>query len=105
MLPILNSGLGTKDLLKPISPDLPYLKVEIHYALTDEGAITLEDIFERRTRIGFESADHGESLVKEVAAIAAKILGWSPAEKKKAIDQYLDHMERERSALALAPVK
>ena len=105
MLNILNFGLGSKDLLEPISPDLAYLKVEIHYALREEGAITLEDIFERRTRIGFESADHGQSLVKEVASIAAKILGWSPAEKKNAIDQYLDHIERERSALTLSLIK
>lgn len=86
-------------LIDLLHPDLPYIKAEIKYAVDAEGAMTLVDIIDRRTRIGFESDDNGLSIIDTVAAIAAKSLGWSAAQKKKEIKAFKEHVEAERVAL------
>ncbi len=86
-------------LIDLLHPDLPYIKAEIKYAVDAEGAMTLVDIIDRRTRIGFESDDNGLSIIDTVAAIAAKSLGWSAAQKKKEIEAFKEHVEAERVAL------
>jgi glycerol-3-phosphate dehydrogenase len=63
--------------------------------------MSLADIIDRRTRIGFESDDHGLSIIDEVATIAAKVLGWSAARKRKEIEEFKLHVAAERIALPL----
>jgi glycerol-3-phosphate dehydrogenase len=98
MIEVLDLGKSEK-LLDRIDPSLPYIKAEIKYAVTAEGALTLSDIIDRRTRIGIESEDHGIAIIDEVASIAAKTLGWSPARKKKEIEEFKAHVANERIAL------
>ncbi|MGA1669711.1 MAG: glycerol-3-phosphate dehydrogenase, partial [Candidatus Nanopelagicaceae bacterium] len=81
MIEVLDLGKELKQ-LDLIDPSLPYLRAEISYAVRSEGAMNLADIIDRRTRIGFESDDHGLSIIEEVATIAAKALGWSAARKR-----------------------
>jgi glycerol-3-phosphate dehydrogenase len=40
------------DLLRPVAPGVPVLGVEILWAVAAEGALTVEDVVERRTRAG-----------------------------------------------------
>ena len=98
MIEVLDLGKEEK-LLDRIDPSLPYIKAEIKYAVTSEGAMTLSDIIDRRTRIGFESDDHGLGIIDEVAKIAAKELGWSVAKKRKEIEAFQEHVATERIAL------
>lgn len=98
MIEVLDMGKREK-LMDLLHPDLPYIKAEIKYAVESEGAMTLVDIIDRRTRIGFESDDNGLSIIDTVAAIAGKSLGWSAARKKKEIDAFKEHVEAERVAL------
>lgn len=98
MIEVLDLGKSER-LLDRIDPVLPYIKAEIKYAVTAEGALTLSDIIDRRTRIGIESEDHGIAIIDEVAALAAKTLGWSPARKKKEIEEFKAHVANERIAL------
>ena len=98
MIEVLDLGRAEK-LLDRIDPALPYIKAEIKYAVTAEGAMTLSDIIDRRTRIGFESDDHGVGIIDEVAKIAAKELGWSAAKKRKEIEAFQEHVAAERIAL------
>ena len=98
MIEVLDLGKSEK-LLDRIDPSLPYIKAEIKYTVTAEGALNLSDIIDRRTRIGIESEDHGIEIIDEVASIAAKTLGWSPARKKKEIEEFKAHVANERIAL------
>jgi glycerol-3-phosphate dehydrogenase len=100
MIEVLDLGKELKQ-LDLIDPSLPYLRAEISYAVRSEGAMNLADIIDRRTRIGFESDDHGLSIIEEVATIAAKVLGWSAARKRKEIEEFKEHVAAERIALPL----
>jgi len=53
-----------------IAPDLDVTRAEIAYALTHEGALDVEDILDRRTRIGLVPADAGRvrGTVEEIRA-------------------------------------
>ncbi len=98
MIEILDLAKQEK-LMDLLHPELPYIRAEIKYAVEAEGAMSLVDIIDRRTRIGFESDDHGLSIIDSIATIAAKSLGWSAARKKKEIEAFKEHVEAERVAL------
>lgn len=100
MIEVLDLGKELKQ-LDPIDPSLPYIKAEISYAVRSEGAMSLADIIDRRTRIGFESDDHGLSIIDDVATIAGKVLGWSAARKRQEIEEFKVHVAAERIALPL----
>jgi glycerol-3-phosphate dehydrogenase len=79
--------------------DLPYIKAEIVYATSHEGARSVDDVVSRRTRLSFEAVNHGVHLADEVAALIAPVLGWSAKERKESIAQYAELVEREIAAL------
>jgi glycerol-3-phosphate dehydrogenase len=78
---------------------LPYIKAEIVYAASFEGARSVDDVISRRTRLSFEAVNHGVHLADEVAALIAPVLGWSAKERKESIAQYIELVEREIVAL------
>jgi glycerol-3-phosphate dehydrogenase len=82
-----------------IDSALPYLKAEIEYAASHEGARSVDDVISRRTRIAFESHDHGIGIATEVATIIGAILGWGAKERKASINSYNELVERENVAL------
>lgn len=96
-----------KKLAQQLASDLPYLKAEIVYAATHEGAQSVDDVISRRTRIAFEANDGGESLASAVATLIAPILGWDAAAKKASVSEFTKQLKIERAALAnlLAPVR
>jgi len=89
-------------LAQPVTKDLPYLKAEIYYAVSHEGARSVDDVLSRRTRLAFEAPDSAMDLVDDVAAIIAPVLGWTAKQKKDSINAYLDIAEREIESLDLA---
>lgn len=82
-----------------IDEDLLYIKAEIHYAASHEGARTVDDVISRRTRISFEAHNHGVHLADEIAAIIAPVLGWSAKERKASVEAYEELVDRELVAL------
>ena len=88
-----------KKLGQLLSSDLPYLKAEILYAATHEGAQSVDDVISRRTRIAFEANDGGESLAASVATLIAPILGWDAAAKKASVSEFTKQLKSERTAL------
>ena len=88
-----------KTLAQHLSPDLPYIKAEVIYAVTHEGAQSVEDVLSRRTRIAFEASDGGDSLALPVATLIAPILGWDMADKKKSAAEFSKSLKNERAAL------
>jgi glycerol-3-phosphate dehydrogenase len=86
-------------LAKKLDSDLPYIKAEIIYAASHEGAQSVDDVISRRTRLSFEAINHAVHLAEEVATLIAPVLGWSAKERKASIAQYLEMVEREKVAL------
>ena len=82
-----------------LDSDLPYIKAEIIYAASHEGARSVDDVISRRTRLSFEATNHGLYLAEEVAALIAPVLGWSAKERKESIADYAGLVEREKAAL------
>jgi glycerol-3-phosphate dehydrogenase len=64
-------------LVARVSPELPYIAAEIHWAIEREMALTLADILVRRLHVAFETHDHGAAAAPAVARVAAPLLGWT----------------------------
>jgi glycerol-3-phosphate dehydrogenase len=88
-----------KKLAQPLSKDLPYLKAEIVYAVTHEGAMSVDDVISRRTRLAFEASNSALDLVDGIAGLIAPYLGWSAKEKKDSIAAYRAQVAEEEKAL------
>ncbi len=83
---ILGRAAGDPSLMSPIHPALPYLRVEVLYAVENEMALTLEDFMVRRTPIFFLLPDQGWSVARDVAELMASRLGWSKTRVQQEID-------------------
>lgn len=59
---------------------------EVHWAITREGAQSLEDILYRRTRAAYYEPTRIEALLEPVAKLAAKTLKWSPEQQRQQIE-------------------
>jgi glycerol-3-phosphate dehydrogenase len=86
----------------PLEAAAAYLRAEIVYAITHEGALHLDDIMLRRTRLGFEYEAHALAAVDEVSAIAAAHLGWTGRQRQAEVDAYRDAAAADAAA-ALEP--
>lgn len=50
------AGSRDRSLLEPVAPDVPVLGVEILWAVRQEGALSVDDVLDRRTRLGLVPA-------------------------------------------------
>ena len=80
-------------------PDLPYIKAEILHAVTHEGALSVEDVLLRRTRISFEDFYSGSEVAAEVADIIGAELGWGTKERSASVKSFLAVIDKEEEAL------
>jgi glycerol-3-phosphate dehydrogenase len=86
------------DLAKPLSGADDYLRAEIVYAATHEGARHLNDVLARRTRISIETWDRGIGASHEAAELLAPVLGWTDDQVKREIEYYRKRVEAERDS-------
>jgi len=89
------------ELRKPISDGAQYLGIEIYFAASHEGAMSVSDVLLRRTRIFFESGDYGLSSTARVAEIISPLLGWSAEQAQASIREYEDLVQAERESILL----
>jgi glycerol-3-phosphate dehydrogenase len=82
------------DLADPVVPGLRYSMADMRYAVQNEMALTLSDLLMRRTRIAFETGDHGMAAAPRVADSIAGLTGWSEYEKRAEIADYAGDSER-----------
>ena len=73
-----------------------YLRAEVVYAATHEGARHVEDVLARRTRISIEFWDRGVSAAPVVAELMAPVLGWDEKRIEGEVLHYLARVEAER---------
>jgi glycerol-3-phosphate dehydrogenase len=86
------------ELAEPLASADSYLKVEAHYAVAAEGALHLDDILTRRTRISIDTWDRGEKAAWEVAELVAPLLGWTDATVEREVEHYLARVAAERES-------
>jgi glycerol-3-phosphate dehydrogenase len=83
---------------EPIEGAPTYLAAEIHYATSHEGALHLDDVLTRRTRISIETFDRGVVAAGPTAEIMAAILGWDDATVSREIQHYEARVRAERES-------
>jgi glycerol-3-phosphate dehydrogenase len=71
---------GRPELAAPLDGGAGHLAAEVVYACTHEGALRLEDVLERRTRLAVTTPDRGSSAAAPAASLMSGALGW-PAER------------------------
>jgi glycerol-3-phosphate dehydrogenase len=71
------TGLPDAELLAPASPEVPVTLAELVFAVTDEGAHDVDDLLDRRTRVGLLAADRAvaEPLAKRALTLVAAAPG------------------------------
>ena len=72
-----------------------YIGAEIVYAATHEGALHLEDVLARRTRISIEAWDRGVSAAPVAAALMGAELGWDAERIEREVNHYLKRVAAE----------
>jgi glycerol-3-phosphate dehydrogenase len=75
-------------LARPVTGADDYLRAEIVYAASHEGARHLEDVLARRTRIAIETPDQGMAAAAEAAELVARPLRWNARQAAAEVEQY-----------------
>ena len=78
--PLLDSIDDDPSLGLPLGEAPAFLRAEVAWAVTHEGAAHLDDVLLRRVRLDIEHRDRGLGAAAEVLAVMAPLLGWSAAE-------------------------
>jgi glycerol-3-phosphate dehydrogenase len=85
-------------LREPVDGADDYLRAEIAYAASHEGARHLEDVMTRRTRIYIESFDRGIQASRAAAELMGGVLGWTPEQIEREVEHYRLRVEAERAS-------
>jgi glycerol-3-phosphate dehydrogenase len=88
-----DAGLG-----RPLAGADDYLRAEIVYAASHEGARHLYDALARRTHITIETWDRGVSVAAEAAALMAGPLGWDSRQTAREVKHYQARIAAERAS-------
>ena len=83
------------ELLEPLPGADDYIGAEVVYAASHEGALHLEDVLARRTRISIEAWDRGVSAAPVAAALMGAELGWDQARIDNEVANYLKRVAAE----------
>ena len=81
---------------RPMEGADDYLRAELVYAASHEGARHLEDLLTRRTRISIETFDRGVTAAPPAASLVAGVLGWSEEQTAREVEHYRLRVEAER---------
>ncbi|MBO0810735.1 MAG: glycerol-3-phosphate dehydrogenase, partial [Microlunatus sp.] len=87
------------EMARPLAGATAYIRAEIAFAVTHEGALHLDDILARRTRIVYEEEQQGLAAVDEIADLVAPMLGWSATQKAAELRAYREWSEIELKAI------
>jgi glycerol-3-phosphate dehydrogenase len=86
------------ELAEPIEGAPSYLLAEARYAASHEGALHLDDVLTRRTRISIETFDRGLAAAAPVARLMGEVLGWDDAARAREIEHYEARVDAERES-------
>jgi glycerol-3-phosphate dehydrogenase len=81
--------------MERLCPQNPDIVAQLHLAVQDELAVSLQDVLLRRTGIG-ASACQGLDCAESIAQRLVPLLGWSPRRLGAELDAYHAHVTRSR---------
>ena len=88
------------ELAAPLAGAGGYTTAEAVHAVTHQGALDLDDILSRRTRVAIETPDRGRAAAAAIAPVVAPRLGWSEARAAEELERYLRLRDAEAAAEA-----
>src|ERR1039457_4990453 len=86
-------GLG-----RPLAGADDYLRAEIVYAASHEGARHLDDVLTRRTHVSIETWDRGLSAAQEAVALMAGPMRWKSRQVARELESYQLMVAAERAS-------
>jgi glycerol-3-phosphate dehydrogenase len=86
------------ELIEPLPGADDYIGAEVVYAATHEGAVHLDDVLARRTRISIEAWDRGVSAAPVAARLMGEALGWDDHRIRAETDNYVARVAAERAS-------
>jgi len=78
-----------------LCPSNPEIVAQLHHAVREEMAVSLQDVLLRRTGIG-QSRCQGLDCAEPIAARMAELAGWSKRRLEAEMVAYSEHVERSR---------
>ena len=91
---------GQPALAEPLEGGGGHLRAEVVHACTHEGALHLDDVLERRTRLALTAPDRGLHAAGPAAALMAGALGWAPERAREEADRWRDRVAARRAGEA-----
>ncbi|WP_210415999.1 glycerol-3-phosphate dehydrogenase/oxidase [Humibacter ginsenosidimutans] len=86
------------ELAEPLPGADDYVAAEVVYAASHEGALHVDDVLARRTRISIEAWDRGVSAAPVAARLMGEELGWDAERVEREIAYYLRRVAAERAS-------
>jgi len=86
-------GLG-----KPLAGADDYLRAEVVYAASHEGARHLDDVLARRTHASIETWDRGVTAAEEAVTLMAGPMKWKSRQVARELENYRARVEAERAS-------
>jgi glycerol-3-phosphate dehydrogenase len=78
---------------EPLCPSNPEIAAQLHLAVQDEMAVSLQDVLLRRTGIG-TSACQGRDCAEAIGRRMAELAGWTPRRLAAELEAYRAHVAR-----------
>ena len=98
---VLRAAEEDPSLLEPLEGAEEYLRAEIRYGATHEGALHLDDLLTRRTRLSIEYAHRGTRTARPAAELVREVLGWDDAAVDREVDTYVERVRAEKASQEL----
>jgi glycerol-3-phosphate dehydrogenase len=86
---------GDSSLAVRVDPRCRYVRAEVVYAVTNEGALHLEDVLQRRTHLSIETHDHAMGVTDATAKLMAPLLGWDQDQIESELMKYQQLCEQQ----------
>jgi glycerol-3-phosphate dehydrogenase len=95
---VLDLIAGDPGLAKPLAGADDYLRAEVVYAASHEGARHLDDVLARRTHVSIETWDRGLSVAEEAAGLMAGPMRWRSRQVAREVENYRARITAERAS-------
>jgi glycerol-3-phosphate dehydrogenase len=83
---------------RPLAGADDYLRAEVVYAASHEGARHLDDVLTRRTHVAIETWDRGMSVAQEAATLMAGPMKWKSRQVARELENYRARVDAERAS-------
>jgi glycerol-3-phosphate dehydrogenase len=97
-LDVLDLARADPELDRPLEGAPEYLAAEVAYAVRAEGALHLDDVLTRRTRISMETPHRGTESAAHAARVMGAVLSWDRSTMDREVGQYRAYVQAERES-------